>query len=305
MAHRPTMQPGMDRRVAQEYLPEGITSRRETIAAMFGFRRRRRARLRARPFPDGWNAVMERNVPYLRYLTPEERPELRGDIQVFLAEKRFEGCGGLKMTDEIRVTIAAQACLLLLHRDNDDYPRLRSILVYPHHYFAPAYAEGPAGHVVEALQDRLGESWSHGAVVLAWDSVRQGAAVIHDGHNLVLHEFAHQLDAENEYADGIPILPRTSMFGPWARILGREYHDLVARVARDRPTDIDPYGATNPAEFFAVVTEEFFERPIEMQAQHRELYEELRLFYRQDPAERVRAVGAVPESGERFPLYPP
>ena len=255
---------------------------------MFGFRRRRRARLRAQPFPDAWVAAMDANVPYCRLLTPADRQELQGDIAVFLAEKRFEGCGGLEMTDEIRVTVAAQACLLLLHRENDDYPGLRSILVYPGVYSAPARRAGPGGHAVEAVQARLGESWAQGAVVLAWDAVRRGAREVHDGHNVVLHEFAHQLDQENVYADGVPILPRTEMFKPWARILGREYAALVEQARRQAHTDLDAYGATNPAEFFAVVTEAFFEKPLDMRARHPELYEELRAFYQQDPAQRMR-----------------
>jgi len=258
---------------------------------MFGFRRRRRARLRAQPFPADWIALIEQYVPCYRLLSPDEQKELQGDIAVFLDEKRFEGCGGLEITDTIRVTIAAQACLLLLHRDHDDYPGLRSILVYPHHYFAPTRQAGPGGTVVSAEQARLGESWPRGAVVLAWDAVQGGARDPHDGRNLVLHEFAHQLDQENYRADGVPLLPRTSMFVPWARILGREYETLVAEVNQESRTDIDPYAATNPAEFFAVVTEYFFERPVELEAAHPELYDALRQFYQQDPARRWRERG--------------
>ena len=258
---------------------------------MFGLRRRHREKIRARPFPREWADALARNVPYYLRLTPEDQRELRGDIAVFLDEKNFEGCGGLEMTDEIRVTVAAQACLLLLHRPNDDYPGLRSILVYPHPYEAPIREAGPGGLAVETVQSRAGESWAQGAVVLAWDAVIGGARDIHDGHNVVLHEFAHQLDVEDDRPDGVPVLAQTSMYVPWARILGGEYRELVERVTRDQPTDIDPYGATDPAEFFAVVTEAFFERPRELQARHRALYEELRQFYRQDPARRIGDAG--------------
>jgi Mlc titration factor MtfA (ptsG expression regulator) len=252
---------------------------------MFGFKHRRRQRLRDRPFPPEWLAILERNVPYYGLLTPEEQLELQGDIQVFLGEKRFEGCG-LEITDEIRVTIAAQACILLLHRQTEDYPKMRSIMVYPHHYFANAKRALPDGTVLEGPHARLGESWYRGPVVLSWDDVRQGAADVHDGHNVVFHEFAHQLDSESGANEGAPALPRKSMYLAWARVLGQEYEHLHERLEHHRRTFIDAYGATNPAEFFAVITEAFFEQPIQLKRKHPELYEQLRLFYQQDPAVR-------------------
>ena len=252
---------------------------------MFDFlRRRRREALRAQPLPPAWRAVIEANVPYLRRLPPEDLEELAGHVQVFLAEKRFEGCGGLEITDEIRVTIAAQACLLLLHRETDYYPELETLLVYPGAYVAPAREVREGVVVVEGAQPRLGESWSRGVVVLSWDGVLSGAADVSDGHNLVLHEFAHQLDQESGDADGAPELPERSMYAAWARVLGREYAALVDADLRGRRTDLDPYGATNPAEFFAVVTEAFFERPRQLRARHPALYEQMKQFYQQDPA---------------------
>lgn len=252
---------------------------------MFWLKRRRRRRLRSAPFPTSWSGILERNVPYQRLLSEEARRELQGNIQVFVAEKSFEGCGGLQMTDEIRVTIAAQACLLLLHRETDFYPTLRSIVVYPSAYVAPVTESVGHGVVREGVSVRLGESWHRGAVVLAWDSVLHGAADIHDGRNVVLHEFAHQLDQEEGAADGAPVLPRRSMYVAWARVLGAEYARLQHDVERGRTSVLDQYGATNPAEFFAVATECFFEKAASLQRQHPELYEELKLFYRQDPAQ--------------------
>jgi MtfA peptidase len=254
------------------------------VAGMFGMRRRRRQQMAARPFPDEWAGIVERNVPYYRRLSPTDRRELRGDIQVFLAEKRFEGCGGLTITDEIRVTIAAHACILLLHRETDDYPLLASILVYPHPFVVERRQAGPAGMPLEAPETLAGESWRHGAVVLAWDAVRHSAFDLHDGHNVVLHEFAHQLDEEDGRADGAPPLPQRSMYAAWARILGREYARLVREAEEGEPSLLDTYGATNPAEFFAVATEYFFEASAQLKARHPELYEELKLYYRQDPA---------------------
>jgi Mlc titration factor MtfA (ptsG expression regulator) len=253
---------------------------------MLGFgKRRRRTELRRRPFPAEWREILRRNFPLFAKLPPDDREELEGDILVFLAEKSFEGCGGLEITDEIRVTIAAQACLLLLHRENDDYPRLDAILVYPSAYVARAVENLGGGVVHEGLSARLGEAWSSGVVVLSWDDVRRGAADIHDGHNVVLHEFAHQLDQEDGIAQGLPVLERRSMYVAWARVLGEAFAELRDEVARGHPTLLDAYGATSPAEFFAVATECFFEQPRALKKRHPDLYAELREFYRQDPAQ--------------------
>lgn len=251
---------------------------------MLGRRTRRRERLRQRPLPDGWIAIIERNVPYYRTLNASDRRELHGHIQVFLAEKRFEGCGGLELTDEIRVTIAAQACILLLHRDTDYYPSLRTILVYPDPYIARVARRLPGGIEIEGREVRLGESWVAGAIVLSWDDVLRGAADVHDGHNVVFHEFAHQLDAESGSANGAPDLPRRSMYIAWARVMKAEYAHLLDDLAHHRDTVLDGYGSTSPAEFFAVATECFFEKPVQLEKTHPALYDQLKLFYRQDPA---------------------
>jgi MtfA peptidase len=255
---------------------------------MFGFRRRRRERLRATPVPEAWRAIVESNVALYRRLPDADQRELLAHIQVFLAEKHFEGCGGLELTDEIRVTIAAQACVLLLHRETDYYPECASILVYPHAYVAPVQEQSGYGVVHEGASARLGESWVRGVVVLSWDDVLAGAADVHDGHNVVLHEFAHQLDQEDGSGDGAPPLPRRSMYVAWARVLSAEYEALRADAASGRRSVLDHYGATNPAEFFAVASECFFEKPQQMRAKHPELYDELREFYAQDP---LRLVG--------------
>lgn len=235
--------------------------------------------------------ILKKNVPLYSRLPAEDREELHGHIQIFLAEKYFEGCGGLTITEEMRVTIAAQACILLLHRKTEYYPKLVSILVYPNTYLAHHRERDGAGLVTEGMQQRVGESWSHGTVVLSWDDVRAGASDANDGHNVVYHEFAHQLDIEDgPQADGSVALPRQSMYGAWARILGREYVALKKDVAAGRKTVLDSYAATSPAEFFAVATECFFEIPVLLKKQHPELYEELKLYYRQDPAALMQKV---------------
>jgi hypothetical protein len=228
--------------------------------------------------------------------------ELQGHTQVFMAEKNFEGCGGLAMTDEIKVRVAAQACVLLLHRDTDYFPGLRSVLVYPGAYFAPTTRHLGSGIVEERQEARLGEAWPEGTVVLAWDAVCAGASNPKAGTNIVLHEFAHLLDFEDGWNDGAPLLDSgespfagRSRIASWARVLGAEFKKLRAGAQRGEEADLDVYGATNPAEFFAVATEAFFERPREMQEKHPELYGQLKGFYRQDPAQWIWEKGAAAE----------
>jgi len=255
------------------------------------WKQRRRAKLKSAPLPPAWKQILAERFPLYARLPEADRRELEGHLQVFLAEKNFEGCGGLEMTEEIKVCVAAQACLLLLHRDTDYYPALRSVLVYPSTYFAQSARHVGSGVMEEFVDARLGEAWPQGAVVLAWDAVRRGTSDPGDGHNVVLHEFAHQLDFEDGRADGAPVLgaegppsARRNRYAAWARVLGAEFAALRASVATGQETVLREYGATNPAEFFAVATESFFDRPRIMRDKHPALYEELKGFYRQDPA---------------------
>jgi len=249
------------------------------------FKHRRRVSLRAEPLTAEERAVIDKNVRYASRLDNADRKELEGLVKIFLAEKSFEGCGGLEITEEMKVTIAALACVLLLHRETDIYPGVDAILVYPSAYRAPSQsAEG--GVVIEGEQARVGESWTRGLVVLAWDSVRSDAAQPAAGQNVVLHEFAHQLDGEDGAMDGAPDLGARARYTSWAHVLGAEFSELSTRLHAGRRSDIDSYGATSPAEFFAVVTEMFFEKPSALKRRHPELYEELATFYKQDPAAR-------------------
>jgi hypothetical protein len=253
---------------------------------LFHSRSRRRERLRAQSIPSQWPALLSRNVPLFVQLSADDQRELLGHMQVLVAEKNFEGCGGLLLTEEIITTIAAQACLLLLHRETNYFPRLQSILVYPTGYSETG--ERPIDGVIweEGRDDRLGQADDDlGALVLAWDSVRHGAADPWDGENLVLHEFAHQLDFEDPGSDGVPALTDRKEYAEWRRIMAAELERL--RSASDAGADslLDPYGATDLAELFAVATETFFELPRAMKKEHPELYAAMRKFYNQNPEE--------------------
>jgi hypothetical protein len=258
---------------------------------MFIFKKWRRDRIARRPFPPAWLPIIEKNVPLYKKLSQADQQELQRYILIFLSEKRFEGCGGLAITDEIKLTIAAQACILLLHRQTDYYPGLRTVLVYPSAYVAHQIEYLASGVVAEGPQMRLGESWHRGSIVLSWDDVRRSAADIQDSHNVVFHEFAHQIDTTFGKGDSTPVLRRYSAYIAWARILQKEYRQLQDDIAGQRPHILDGYGATNPAEFFAVATEFFFQQPQQLQKHHPDLYNELKLFYQQDPAKSFESAG--------------
>jgi len=248
------------------------------------FKNRRRRKLRERLVPETWRGIIARNAPLCAELSEERRRELAGVVQVFLAEKNFEGCGGLELTDEIRVTIAAQACLLLLGHETDIYPRVQSVLVYPT-TFVPRMVEEYDDGVVEEFDDPLdGEAWSTGAVVLAWDDVLHAAQGLRDGYNVVIHEFAHQLDLETGDADGMPRLHGGVDQRQWAETFGREYERHCRDVDRRQHTLLDDYGADDPAEFFAVVVENYFVRPEVLKRKHAELFARLREFHGWDTA---------------------
>lgn len=241
-----------------------------------------RTRLKNRGFPPLWNAIIENNLPIYNQLSPVERRRLQGHIQVFLAEKQFIGCGGLQITEEIKIVIAAVACLLLLNERGSYFSKLRSILVYPNAYFVNETTSIGNYIVEERRIARLGESWTD-QLVLSWEQVKQDTRNWRDGHNVILHEFAHQLDREDGKMQGVPILPENSDYEIWAKVMTAEYQQLCNDVERGAKTVIDSYGATNPAEFFAVATETFFEKPQQLLRNHPKLYHQLQRFYQLDP----------------------
>ncbi len=244
---------------------------------------RRRAKLRSLPFPAAWRRILKHRVPYFHGLPADLQLKLKGHIHVFVAEKTFIGCDGLEITDEMRVTIAAQACLLILNRTRGYYPKLREILVYPASFVVEREHTDGIGVAHHARQLLSGESWERGQVVLSWHDTLWGAATPDDGQNVVIHEFAHQLDQETGAANGAPALGRRSHYRRWSRVLGTEFRHLRAALSQQQATLIGRYGATDPAEFFAVISEVFFEQPQRMADEHPALYSELARFYRLDP----------------------
>ncbi len=246
--------------------------------------RSRRNKLFFKPLPPDWIQILEDNVSLYSLLPENLKYELHGRINIFLDEKEFIGCGGLQMSDEIRITISGNACILLLKRDKRCFPRFTSILVHPDTYVAKQVTYDG---LVEVHDDsiRSGESWHRGPVVLSWADVIHGSLNSDDGHNVVLHEFAHKLDEENEIMNGLPVLRDSSHYADWAKVLSKEYDSLLIRVEHRANSVIDAYGAVSPAEFFAVATESFFEKPLQMKQKLPELYEQFKIFYNMDPAE--------------------
>ena len=247
------------------------------------WREMRRQRIRRQTFPETWERFLLRRVPLYRKLPPAWQQELKKHILVFLAEKQFEGCGGLVMRDEIRVTIAAQACMLLLNKPFDYYPSLRSVLVYPSGF--AVQREVSAGYSVGSERVELaGESWPSDILVLSWEDIIEDAFHVGEGVNVVLHEFAHQLDAGQSDTGVRPVLPPRIEPAHWADVFGTAYRRLQERVEHgDSESALDSYGAESPAEFFAVATEAFFDRPEALQAEDPELYRQLSSFYNLDP----------------------
>lgn len=254
------------------------------------WKHRRRSRLRAQPVPDGWREILQRNVRHFSKLPSSAQDKLLADMQVFIAEKNWEGCRGFRITEEVQVTIAAQACLLVLGFENEYFDLVQSILVFPSDYETSGATVTDGGLVLE--EDEVihaGEAWYRGPVILSWEDVLDGGRHATDGENLVFHEFAHQLDMQNgRETDGMPLLASAEQAARWRDVTDREFDRLQQDCRRGRPTLLDCYGVEDRAEFFAVATECFFERPRPLSVRHPELYALLRDYFRQDPRQYGR-----------------
>ncbi len=244
----------------------------------------RRQWITRRPFPPSWERLLLDKMPVYRMLPDGMKEKLHRRIHVFMDEKLFEGCGGLELTEEMRLLIAAQACMLILEETSDYYPALKAILVYPEDYMAPVYEVGAGGVVTEGWESRSGESWNPGNIVLSWSDVLSGLRNPSDARNLVYHECAHQLDYHYGLTAGVDFEGRVDNEDEWSEILAVTYRKLLRQVQRGEAGLLDPYGATNPAECFAVVTECFLERPEPLRSTYPDLYAHLKDFFGYDPA---------------------
>lgn len=255
------------------------------------------------PLPAAALAVLARNVAQYRGMAPDLQRQLQLLVRQFLHQKTFVGCAGLEVTDEMRVTIAGQACLLLLNRHSRVYPGLDTILVYPDAFMAPRREVDAAGVVHEAPRGLLGESWGDGRVLLSWEHVRRAGHAAPGAQNVVLHEFAHQLDSESGSNNGAPYLGSVESYASWSAVLSRDF-DALRRDAMFGHTHgadgevLDHYGATSPAEFFAVATESFFEQPWALAVRHPALYGEFTKYYRVDPRDWCPAPAVQPATHE-------
>ncbi len=253
------------------------------ILVIFGLLRWRKLHKRRTIYklktPDSWVEMIKKNVAIFRFLPAHLQQELLGHINVFLSEKYFSGHAGLTVTDEMRVTIAAQACLLLLNRNHDYFTHLKTIMIYPAGFKNPNH-EGPGHH--------LGESWVRGPVVLSWSDSLHGGLNPNDGENVVIHEFAHQLDQADGAGDGRPMI-EGGQIRTWGKVLSKEYKSLSTKAKLRNRAFFNHYGATNPAEFFAVISEHFYEQPRTFQRKHPDLYQTLKNYYKVDPATWLKA----------------
>lgn len=242
----------------------------------------RRANFFSSEFPAHWDDILKSRFPLYRGMPNELKKQLQGHINVFVSEKNYYGCNGLELTDEMIVTIAAQACILILNKKTDYFPNFKTILVYPEKF--TSMETHYDGHIeVKRKTVRLGESWHRGPVIISWQDAKAGAENSSDGDNVVIHEFAHKLDEQNPDYQGLPLLNSSSHYQRWAKVMSKEYEKLGLHYQHGHKDLIDHYGASSPAEFFAVITELFFEKPDALSHKHPALYTELERFYRVNP----------------------
>jgi len=252
-----------------------------TVFYLFFYQRWKRRRELEQPFPSPWRALLRQQVPIYNHLSDDQQKRLERRVQLFLSEKEFYGCNGFEVDDRVRLTIAGHACLLILERAFSDFDEVRSILVYPDIYSTQATESD--GLVVSTRHEvRAGEASSHGQVVLAWNQCKQAISQPHSPHNVILHEFAHQLDYLDGSADGAPPLS-AEQARHWQQTMSKAWEHLQTTLEHHHKPWLDPYGATEPAEFFAVLTETFFQQPKHLWHEQPEVYNVLRDFYRLNP----------------------
>ena len=237
--------------------------------------------------PSGWAGIIERQVAIWNLLDDDERHVLEDSSDWLLRHKHWEAAGGFALTDEIKVIIAAQAALVILGLSVDEYREVSAIIVYPSAMQSRGVYAGPVrGTVIEGARPVLGEAHGNrGPVLIAWDQARDAARNPGRGSNIVFHEFAHKIDMLDHIVDGTPPLENRGDVTRWVAVCTEVFDALRSGVER---WPLQPYGATNPAEFFAVATEAFFDVPVMLEQHEPNLYEVMRDFFKQDPAARLR-----------------
>ena len=245
-------------------------------------RRARRAKLYKTPLDTGLVNILQEHVSIYSKLPQTLREELHGHINIFLDEKKFFGKAGVEITDEVRGVVAGNACLLLLQGNNRRFSGFSSILMYPNVYTAHE-VQHDGLITTQRPSKRAGESWVRGPIVLSWEDARSGSVNAEDGHNVVIHEFAHKLDEQSGHMNGLPLLRNDSHYKEWNEVLSEEYNALDERAKKRKNKVLDEYGTVSPAEFFAVASESFFEKPRQMKKRLPDLYRQLQIFYNIDP----------------------
>ncbi|HEX5863865.1 MAG TPA: M90 family metallopeptidase [Casimicrobiaceae bacterium] len=245
-------------------------------------RARRRSRLRLLGLRPEWRALLDAQAPLYRRVPAPLKPKLEALIGVFVAEKEFVGCAGVHVTEQMKLAIATQACLLILNRTEDVYDHLSTILVYPAAFLVPERAIDDAGVVTEERRELIGQASDTGHIILSWADVELASS---DNANVVLHEFAHYLDFEDGAGNGAPVLAAARDYARWSEVMRSAYARMWHRVRGGRDTVIDEYALEDEAEFFAVATETFFEQSAALRTEDPLLYAELSRFYQLDPAD--------------------
>ncbi len=254
-----------------------------TLAALKYYKKRKLAKIYSQPIPNDWTDLLERHVALYKVLPKSLKRKLHGHINYFLQTKTIVGCNGMEIDDVVRLTIAGNASLLVLNVQQPIYANFETILVYPDTYVAKRVSYQNDVHT-ENESTMAGESWHRGPVVLSWEAVRRGSKIANDGHNVVMHEFAHKLDEESGTVNGLPSLRSHEQFDSWVKVLNQEYNTFLQRVELNKNRVIDDYGSVSPPEFFAVATESFFEKSTSMKRKLPELYKQLESYYQLDPA---------------------
>jgi len=243
----------------------------------------RRLTIKAHDFPKEWERILSAHWPLYCRLPDLLKQNLHDRIKLFLSEKQFIACNDFKLDEKHKLLISAQACLLIINKPFEYFDKLKTILVYPSAFIVRHNNLLANGTVSEDTNINSGEAWETGKIILSWDDAYSGMIKLEDGHNVVIHEFAHLLDHTNGTANGAPLLQHAKSYDQWSQIFSSAYENLQRSINIGQSNLFNPYGATNPGEFFAVASELFFEKSKSLQQHEPELHQQLTKFYAIDP----------------------